>query len=39
MDLFWNKKVPIWNNDGDVATLKDSTGSIISIYPEEASKA
>ncbi len=38
-DLFWNRSSSIWNNDGDVATLKDASGSIISRYPEEAKAA
>jgi micrococcal nuclease len=39
VDLFWNRSSSIWNNDGDVATLKDASGSIISRYPEEAKAA
>lgn len=35
-DLFWGRSSPIWNNDGDVATLSDSTGAVISVYPEES---
>jgi len=38
-DLFWNRGSSIWNNDGDVATLKDSSGNIVSRYPEEAKVA
>jgi len=30
-DLFWGKG-PIWNNDGDTATLKDNNGEIVDIY-------
>ena len=25
-DLFWGRAVPVWNNDGDVATLRDGSG-------------
>ena len=39
VDLFWNRSSSIWNNGGDVATLKDASGSIISCYPEEAKAA
>lgn len=28
-DLYWGSGRAIWNNDGDTATLKDATGSII----------
>lgn len=32
-DLFWNGgRRPIWNNDGDIATLKDNNGEIVDIY-------
>ncbi|MBM3303987.1 MAG: lamin tail domain-containing protein, partial [Candidatus Aenigmarchaeota archaeon] len=37
-DLFWGKGCPppsaqcIWNNDHDTGTLKDSNGSVISVY-------
>jgi Lamin Tail Domain len=37
-DLFWNMKVSIWNNDGDMATLKDASGNVVSRYPEEPAK-
>jgi len=38
-DLFWNRASSIWNNDGDVATLKDASGNMVSSYPEEAKAA
>jgi len=38
-DLFWNKKTPIWNNSGDVATLMDASGNIVSRYPKESNSA
>jgi micrococcal nuclease len=34
-DLYFNRKVPIWNNEGDVATLKDASGGVVARYPEE----
>ena len=34
-DLFWNRSSSIWNNDGDVATLRDASGNTVSSYPEE----
>jgi hypothetical protein len=37
-DLFWNMKVSIWNNEGDMATLKDASGNVVSRYPEESAK-
>lgn len=31
--LFWNSgRRPIWNNDGDTATLKDNSGEVIDTY-------
>jgi hypothetical protein len=38
-DLFWNRSSSIWNNDGDVATLKDASGNMVSRYPEESKAA
>ncbi len=35
-DLFWNSSSPVWNNDGDTATLKDAAGNVVSRYPGEA---
>jgi predicted metal-binding protein len=34
-DLYFNRKVPLWNNEGDVATLKDASGNVVARYPEE----
>ncbi len=39
VDLFWNRSSSIWNNDGDVATLTDASGNIVSRYPEEVKAA
>jgi competence protein ComEC len=33
-DLYWNSASPIWNNGGDVATLKDGSGEIVAQYSE-----
>ena len=33
-DLYWNKNTPVWNNSGDVATLKDASENIIASYPK-----
>ncbi len=38
-DLFWNRNAPVWNNDGDLATLKDAAGNTVSRYPEEVQGA
>ena len=38
-DLFWNRSSSIWNNNGDVATLTDASGNMVSRYPEEAKAA
>ena len=38
-DLYWNRTSSIWNNGGDVATLKDASGSVVSSYPEESQAA
>jgi len=32
-DLYWSRSSAVWNNDGDVATLKDASGSIVAHYP------
>jgi hypothetical protein len=32
-DLYWNMGNPIWNNAGDVATLMDAEGNVVSQYP------
>jgi hypothetical protein len=31
-DLFWQKKMNVWNNDGDNATLRDENGEIVDFY-------
>jgi len=33
-DIYWNRSTPVWNNDGDVATLLDSAGNIVTEYTE-----
>ncbi|VVB64556.1 Lamin Tail Domain protein [uncultured archaeon] len=38
-DIYWNKKMPIWNNNGDMATLKDASGNVVARYPEEIAEA
>jgi hypothetical protein len=38
-DLYFNRKIPIWNNEGDVATLKDASGKVVARYPEESKGA
>lgn len=38
-DLYWNKNAPIWNNNGDVATLKDASENVVFSYPQEAKGA
>lgn len=35
-DLYWGRSSPIWNNDGDIATLKDASGKFVASYPKEA---
>lgn len=35
-DIYCNRSMPIWNNDGDMAILKDPSGRVVSTYPEEA---
>ncbi|NYT01621.1 MAG: lamin tail domain-containing protein [Methanosarcinales archaeon] len=32
-DLYWNRNTPVWNNDGDTATLWDNSGEAVSSYP------
>lgn len=31
-DLYWNLGGSVWNNDGDVATLRDASGEVVSVY-------
>jgi hypothetical protein len=38
-DLYWNRNSSIWNNDGDEATLKDSSGNVVSSYSGEPGDA
>lgn len=33
-DLFWGRSSPVWNNDGDTATLLDASGEAITRYPK-----
>ncbi|MCR3884906.1 lamin tail domain-containing protein [Methanotrichaceae archaeon M04Ac] len=33
-DLYMNMGKPIWNNGGDVATLMDADGTVVSQHPE-----
>lgn len=28
-DLYWGRESPVWNNDGDLATLADANGTIV----------
>lgn len=32
-ELYWGLKVPVWNNDGDIATLVDESGNAVDRYP------
>jgi hypothetical protein len=38
-DLYWNRSTSIWNNDGDLATLINTSGFVISSYPKEVEGA
>jgi len=38
-DLYFNRKIPIWNNEGDVATIRDASGKMVAVYPEESKAA
>jgi len=38
-DIYINRSTPIWNNGGDVATLVDAEGFVITKYPEESAGA
>ena len=29
-DLYWGRGTAVWNNDGDIATLADATGTVVS---------
>ena len=35
-DLYWGRSSPVWNNDGDIATLKDASGEVMAMYPIES---
>ena len=36
-ELFWNKSTSNpWNNNGDLATLMDTSGNVVARYPEES---
>ncbi len=28
-DVYWGRNSPVWNNDGDVATLRDASGKVV----------
>lgn len=32
-DLYWGKKTSIWNDTGDIAALRDTTGSLVQEFP------
>ncbi|OPY53423.1 MAG: Intermediate filament tail domain protein [Methanosaeta sp. PtaU1.Bin060] len=34
-DLYWGRSSSVWNNDGDVAVLKDAAGNVVAQFPEE----
>lgn len=34
-DIYCSRNTPIWNNDGDIATLTDAGGNVVARYPEE----
>ncbi len=38
-DLYWGRGSPIWNNDGDIATLMDASGKAVASYPKESKGA
>jgi hypothetical protein len=35
-DMYCNRNMPIWNNNGDTAVLRDPSGNTVSAYPEES---
>ncbi|MBP1464975.1 lamin tail domain-containing protein, partial [Candidatus Chloroploca sp. M-50] len=37
-NLYWNNRIPIWNNTGDTATLRDGQGNVIARYTYEGKK-
>lgn len=34
-NLYWGRNSPVWNNDGDVAILRDASGKMVAEYPKE----
>lgn len=38
-DLYWNRKLPVWNNDGDEAILMDASGNMVAQFSNIAAEA
>ena len=38
-DLYWGRSTSVWNNGGDVATLRDASGNIVSSQSGGAEEA
>jgi hypothetical protein len=38
-NLYWNNSRAIWNNDGDTGTLRDASGTTISVYTYTGKKS
>ena len=34
-DLYWGRSTPVWNNNGDLAILRDAAGNVVAEYPKE----
>jgi len=34
-DLYWGRSTPVWNNNGDLATLRNAAGNVVAEYPKE----
>ncbi|WP_129674144.1 lamin tail domain-containing protein [Candidatus Chloroploca sp. Khr17] len=37
-NLYWNSRIPIWNNTGDTASLRDAQGHVVARYTYEGKK-
>jgi hypothetical protein len=37
-DLYWGRNTSVWNDRGDVATLRDASGSLVQEFPIKATK-
>ena len=34
-DLYWGRSTPVWNNNGDLAILRNAAGDVVAQYPKD----